>query len=393
MKSGGLGFRSASTLAPSAFLASAGGASDLMQELLPDHLSSTPYLDRDLALSRWKQALPEDTPVPSAVNRQKSWDGPVVQHTYDTLLEHCTNEISRSRLLGAGSFESGAWLNAPPISSLGLRMPNEAIRIAIGLRVGASICLPHSCSFCGGPVDKFGLHGLSCWMSQGRIPRHQMLNNIIYHSLASANIPSRLEPSGLHRADGKRPDGVTLIPWTEGKFLVWDSTCVDSFCDSRIRGSSREAGGAAAAAEKNKHSKYAHLDRSYVFQPIAVETCGTIGPDSLSFLRNLGRRLKATTGEPQSFTYLLQRLSVAIQMGNSASVQSTLELPGLQFIIIIIIIIIIITIIIIIITIIIIIIIIIITTIIIIIMVQKQHSLSSIIIIIIIIIYIIKHNV
>ena len=330
VKSGGLGFRSASTLAPSAFLASAGGASDLMQELLPDHLSSTPYIDRDLALSKWKQALPEDTPVPSAVNRQKSWDGPVVQHTFDTLLEHCTNEISTSRLLGAGSFESGAWLNAPPISSLGLRMPNEAIRIAIGLRVGASICLPHSCSFCGGPVDKLGLHGLSCRMSQGRIPRHQMLNNTIYHSLASANIPSRLEPSGLHRADGKRPDGVTLIPWTEGKFLVWDATCVDSFCDSRIRGSSREAGGAAAAAEKNKQSKYAHLDRSYVFQPIAVETCGTIGPDSLSFLRNLGRRLKATTGEPQSFAYLLQRLSVAIQMGNSASVQSTLELPGLQ---------------------------------------------------------------
>ena len=197
-------------------------------------------------------------------------------------------------------------------------MPNEAIRIAIDLRVGASICLPHSCSFCGGPVDRFSLHVLSCRMSQGRIPRHQMLNNTIYHSLASANIPSRLEPSGLHRADG-----VTLIPWTEGKFLVSDATCVDSFCDSRIRGSSRGAGGAAAAAEKNKQSKYAHLDRSYVFQPIAVETCGTIGPGSLSFLRNLGRRLKATTGEPKSFTYLLQRLSVAIQMGNSVSVQST----------------------------------------------------------------------
>ena len=107
-------------------------------------------------------------------------------------------------------------------------------------------------------------------------------------------------------------------------------TCVDSFCDSHIRGSSREAGGAAAPAEKNKLSKYAHLDRSYVFQPIAVETCDSIGPDSMSFLRNLGRRLKSATGELQSFTYLFQQLSVAIQMGNSASVQGTLELPGLQ---------------------------------------------------------------
>ena len=330
VKLGGLGFRSASILALSAFLASADGASELMQQLLPDHLSSIPYPDRELALSGWKQVLPEDTPVLSATNRQKSWDQPVIQHMLDILLDHCMDELSRSRLLGASSPESGAWLNAPPISSLGLCMSNDAIRIAIGLRVGAPICLPHTCGSCGRPVDNFGLHGLSCRSSQGRIPRHQMLNNIIYHSLASANISSRLEPSGLYRADGNCPDGITLVPWSAGKFLVWDATCVDSFCDSCKRASAREAGGAAALAEKDKARKYAHLDRSYIFQPLAVETIGSMGPDSLSFLHELGRRLKSATGEPQSFSYLLQRLSVAIQVGNSASVLGTLESPGLQ---------------------------------------------------------------
>ena len=105
---------------------------------------------------------------------------------------------------------------------------------------------------------------------------------------------------------------------------------MDSFCDSCIRALSREAGEAAAAAEEDKLRKYAFLDRSYVLQPISVETCGSIGPDSVCFLRNLGRRLKSTAGEAQSFIYLLQRLSVAIQMGNSASMQGTLELLGLQ---------------------------------------------------------------
>ena len=76
------------------------------------------------------------------------------------------------------------------------------------------------------------LHGRSCKSRCGRVSRHQMLNNIIHRSLASANISSRLEPSGLYRADGNRPDGVTLIPWSKGKFLVWDATCVDTFCDS-----------------------------------------------------------------------------------------------------------------------------------------------------------------
>ena len=54
-------------------------------------------------------------------------------------------------------------------------------------------------------------------------------------SLASANVSSRLEPSGVYRADRKCPDGVSLIPWMERKFLVWDPTCVDTFCVSQIR--------------------------------------------------------------------------------------------------------------------------------------------------------------
>ena len=94
---------------------------------------------------------------------------------------------------------------------------------------GAPICLLHPCSSCGHPVNEFGHHGLSCRFSKGRVPRHHMLNSIIHHSLASANIPSRLEPSNLFREDGERPDGVTMVPWSNGRFLVWDATCVDTF--------------------------------------------------------------------------------------------------------------------------------------------------------------------
>ena len=78
---------------------------------------------------------------------------------------------------------------------------------------------------------------------------------------------------------------------------------------------------AAAHAETEKAKKYAHLYRAYQFQPIAVETCGAVGPDSIMcFLRDLGRRLKSATREPNSFTYLLQRISVTIQVGNLTSV-------------------------------------------------------------------------
>ena len=35
---------------------------------------------------------------------------------------------------------------------------------------------------------------------------------IIQRVLAVGNIPSRLEPSGLYRSDGKHPEGITVAP-------------------------------------------------------------------------------------------------------------------------------------------------------------------------------------
>lgn len=31
-----------------------------------------------------------------------------------------------------------------------------------------------------------------------------------------------------------RVDGVTIFPWSHGRQLAWDATCVDSFCASNI---------------------------------------------------------------------------------------------------------------------------------------------------------------
>jgi len=46
--------------------------------------------------------------------------------------------------------------------------------------------------------------------------------------MGSAGITATKEPSGLVREDGKRPDGLTLIPWQCGKSLAWDVTVVST---------------------------------------------------------------------------------------------------------------------------------------------------------------------
>ena len=70
-------------------------------------------------------------------------------------------------------------LNAPPVSALGLQMDNASLRIAVGLHLGSALCLPHDCAQCGAKVDETGIHALSCRRSQGRLPRHACLNDII----------------------------------------------------------------------------------------------------------------------------------------------------------------------------------------------------------------------
>ncbi|CAH2267248.1 jg14716 [Pararge aegeria aegeria] len=57
------------------------------------------------------------------------------------------------------------------------------------------------------------------------------------------------EPIGLARSDGKRPDGMTLIPWRLGRSLLWDATCVDTLAASYIQFTSSIMGAAATSAE------------------------------------------------------------------------------------------------------------------------------------------------
>ena len=147
------------------------------------------------------------------------------------------------------------------------------------------------------------------------------MNSIIHHALTSARVPARLEPSGLLRRDGKRPDGVSVVPWRSGKLPVWDATCTDTFALSYRSLAVHSAGAIAARVESLKEE--VDLLHSHDFAPVAVETSGVLGPRSLSFVKELGRRLRCQTGEVKSSTYLIQRLSMAVQRGNAISILGT----------------------------------------------------------------------
>ena len=106
-----------------------------------------------------------------------------------------------------------------------------------------------------------------------RVPlSHAAVNDILYRTLASAHIPSRLEHSDLNHSGGKRPDGVTMILWKNGRLLVWDATCPDTLAPSYRCHAASSAGAVATLAEERKSSKYSFLVPSHPFTPVAIES-------------------------------------------------------------------------------------------------------------------------
>ena len=99
---------------------------------------------------------------------QSSWDDPWFKILHSNLLQVSEYPVGTVRLLSVSSPNAGAWLQALPSPSLGLHLPNGSFRIACGVRLGANVCEHHICPSCRSPVDKKGLHGLSCINSAGK---------------------------------------------------------------------------------------------------------------------------------------------------------------------------------------------------------------------------------
>jgi len=148
--SGGLGSRSVSKLTSTAFLASAAGFRTLQPQILRNSLAA----DEDMSapLSHWLSlsGLPAGDVLP--VGSQRVLDSVVVCHIFKLLVNNQTTQYHRARLQASAAAHSGDWLHAVPISAHRLLLSDEAIRVAVGLRLGSEIYQPYYC-ICGALID------------------------------------------------------------------------------------------------------------------------------------------------------------------------------------------------------------------------------------------------
>ena len=222
---GGLGIKSVSQLAEVCYASSLTSTEDRVRSIItPDMCEPFAETVRE---AQSRTGVYDRVP-PDKIRSQGAWSQIIHEDAKNALLENASSNLEKARLRAVSRPGAGAWLQALPSHPLGTALEDNTLRICVGLRLGTPLVSPHTCSQCGDPVGPRAHHGLSCSRSLGRHPRHSMINETFARGLRSAGTPRTREPTGLHRAEGNRPDGITLVPYHHGKALVWDGTVTDT---------------------------------------------------------------------------------------------------------------------------------------------------------------------
>ena len=122
--------------------------------------------------------------------------------------------------------------------------------------------------WCAGPV-------LPNWFRPTRQICPTGLNGVIWRALNRPKIPATKEPIRFNRADNKRPDCATLLPWSHGLAIVWDVTVPDIYAASHIASAPSNTAAAAEQAANVNIAKYNNLRGANQFVPIAIEVDGS----------------------------------------------------------------------------------------------------------------------
>ena len=155
-------------------------------------------------------------------------------------------------------------------------------------------------------------NGVCCKRSAGRTIRHNTLNDMLCRVGVRSGVPSSREPIGIFRSDGKRPDGMTLVPWKVVRCL--DVTCPDTLAASH-RALISGTPGAAAERVSSTLSTPPSKQLTNLFQlPLKPWVLST--SRHVLLMRNR-RTYQKCSRWPRETAFLFQSVSVIVQRANA----------------------------------------------------------------------------
>ena len=316
---GGLGIRSVVVLAPSAFLASAAATFFPQSAILGEEWSlRDPHVAHIKQL--WCSTFTTTPPEGDLALKQRNWDRPAIEMGKSVLTSVVDTPSDRARLLAVSAPHAGDWLRALPIASCGLRLEDDAVRVGVGIRLGLNICEPHRW-VCGCMVDQLGLHALSFGI--GRLSRHGIINDIVCRAFTSAGIPAIKEPTGLIKGGALPPLWHDFDSLIRRPILNLGCDCGPHACPLPRPILLTLFMWLGLRRRRQLPGRSISMTSTHLFVPIALETLGPVCEAALDLISTLGSRITERSGDSRERSFLFQRLSIAIQRGNSVALHGT----------------------------------------------------------------------
>ena len=167
----------------------------------------------------------------------------------------------------------------------------------------------------GALVDSLGTHGLSCHMIQGRFSRHTSLNTVINRTLDSAKIFLLAWNFTIRWETSRWSHSHSVEKWTYVSVGMWhtQTPLLHHMCLWLLRE-------ALLMRLIPEEAQVLWPQWGVPYHTNSHWDSGVFGSGALAFLKELGTM---ASGEQRSYHFLLQRISVELQSGNSASIYLT----------------------------------------------------------------------
>ena len=261
--------------------------------------------------------------LPLAPPKLQSKLGAALDEVHRSTLLQQADQTAKARLLSASCRESGAWLEAVPVTQHHV-LTSEEFSSGVLMRLGLPLPVARGLSSCPNPrctasIDAEGRHLLTCGMGPGRVRLHDRMVRAWHSLILSSGLRATVEQRGLY-PDQRRPD-IVVPDFEAGKSLHLDFSATHPCLPSNVVASSRSPGAAAAKREREKHSVYSDCDGTLV--PLVCEHHGRWGEAATKLLKSLARRAGVSSPQithAQFVDFWLKSLSCELLRGMDNSV-------------------------------------------------------------------------
>ena len=357
LRKGGLGLRSAESLAAAAYVASRAACSALCRQLYPGYTDDAGGDSGALAEAVQQhnaRVLARDRVAfdPEQHSDQKRLSDAVDDAALADLWEH-SNAATRAHLALVQAPNASSHLQAPPCEATGTDLPHALMQVVIQRRLRVQLLDREDfCPACGQVMDVFGDHALVCSCKGDRTKRHNALRNCSFFAAQAAGFSgAELERPGLLQprpegegppggeqggedldASSRRPADVYLPRWRNGVPAAWDFAVTSGMRADLLTAS---AASASAATDRYEEVKRQHLgtarscaDVGVTFIPMVVEAHGGgWGREARRAFAIVAKRVADATGEQAAIVAdrHAQRLSISLHRENARAVLRRLE--------------------------------------------------------------------